>query len=170
MAIFQYYVCQGKDVSQSQAGKSKLCLICVRLKFLMSLWRSVPPFSGTLLPWAATYLTCVDCKCKSWCISQWRTLSSRKGEMRWNNNRNFSYHLGSAGPMKQLKWCYWIDSFYTRNEFRRLLCLWKRFKTINLNILINGFAEALVHEMTTVLKWIRTLHLEEVSGLSQWTY
>lgn len=40
--------------------------------------RPVPPFSGTLLPWAATYLTCVECKCKSWCISQWRALSSRK--------------------------------------------------------------------------------------------
>lgn len=120
MAIFQYGVCQGKDVSQSQTGKSKQCLISVWD------WNSVPPFSGTLLPWAATYLTCVECKCKSWCISQWRTLSSRKEEMRWNNNRNFSYCLRSAVPMKQLKWCHLTVYTLARNEFRRLLWLWRK--------------------------------------------
>lgn len=88
--------------------------------------RPVPPFSGTLLPWAATYLTCVECKCKSWCISQWRTLSSRKEEMRWNNNRNFSYCLRSAVPMKQLKWCHLAVYTLARNEFGRLLWLWRK--------------------------------------------
>ena len=55
--------------------------------------RPVPPFSGTSLPWTVMYLTCVEHKCKSCCISQWRTISphsSSKVEMRRNNNRETS--------------------------------------------------------------------------------
>lgn len=98
-------VCQGKDVSQSLAGKSSVLLLRESEVLTVTVCRPVPPFSDTWFCCTVMYVTSMERMFLCCCISQWNPFSPHSSssilEMRRNNCRGTSVTAWSEKPCWQ---------------------------------------------------------------------